>query len=211
MPQNAQPHEAQLAAEQAALHLAAIVENSDDAILTKDLDGIITSWNRGAERLFGYNPTEIIGKPVTTLIPPHKLDEEPNILSRLKAGERIDHYETVRRRKDGSLVDISLTVSPLRNSQGVVIGKYGALKLPNGRVTVRATAELTGEQARVAVEWKETGSEIASAKPERKGFGTRVIEAAVNAERNHSTQMSFEPTGLLCRFNFTAARSDVSL
>jgi PAS domain S-box-containing protein len=122
MPQNAQPHAAPLAAEQAALHLAAIVENSDDAILTKDLDGIIISWNRGAERLFGYSPTEIIGKPVTTLIPPHKLDEEPTILARLKAGERIDHYETIRKRKDGSLVDISLTVSPLRNSQGIIIG-----------------------------------------------------------------------------------------
>jgi PAS domain S-box-containing protein len=111
----------QLASEEAALHLAAIIQNSDDAILSKNLKGTITSWNT-AERLFGYSAAEIVGKPVTTLIPPDRLDEEPSILSRLKAGERIDHYETVRRRKDGSLVDISLTVSPLRNSQGVIIG-----------------------------------------------------------------------------------------
>jgi len=108
--------------EQSAQHLAAIVECSDDAIVSKDLDGIITSWNHGAERLFGYTAEEAIGKPVTLLIPPDREDEEPEILSRIRRGEKIDHYETIRRRKDGSLVDISLTVSPLRDPVGKIVG-----------------------------------------------------------------------------------------
>ena len=102
--------------------LAAIVENSDDAIISKDLDGVIRSWNRGAEALFGYTATEVIGRPVTILIPRERIDEEPNILARIRRGERIDHYETVRRRKDGSLVDISLSVSPIVGEQGTVVG-----------------------------------------------------------------------------------------
>jgi PAS domain S-box-containing protein len=102
--------------------LAAIVESSDDAIIGKDLNGVITSWNRGAERLFGYAASEAIGRPVTMLIPPERIDEEPAILSRLRRGERIDHYETVRRRKDGTLVDISLTVSPIADASGRIVG-----------------------------------------------------------------------------------------
>ena len=101
--------------------LAAIVELSEDAMVTKDLDGIITSWNAGAERLFGYTAAEAIGQPVKILIPSEREDEEPAILKRIRSGERIDHYETVRRRKDGSLIDISLTVSPLRDAAGNVI------------------------------------------------------------------------------------------
>jgi PAS domain S-box-containing protein len=102
--------------------LAAIVASSDDAIISKNLDGVITSWNAGAERLFGYTPGEAIGKPITLLIPEQLQDEEPSILARIRRGERIEHYETVRQRKDGTLVDISLTVSPLKNRQGVVVG-----------------------------------------------------------------------------------------
>jgi PAS domain S-box-containing protein len=109
-------------AELAALRLASIVESSDDAILSKDLDGTITSWNGGATRLFGYAPDEILGKPVTVLIPDDRLHEEPGIIERIRRGERIDHYETVRRRKDGTLVEISLTVSPLKDTDGRVIG-----------------------------------------------------------------------------------------
>jgi PAS domain S-box-containing protein len=105
-----------------AQRLASIVESSDDAIVSKDLNGIITSWNRGAERLFGYTPEEVLGKPVTTLIPPDRMDEEPEILERVRRGERVDHYDTVRRRKDGSLIDISLTVSPVKDSDGRIIG-----------------------------------------------------------------------------------------
>jgi len=108
--------------ELAGNRLMAIVESSEDAILTKDLDGIITSWNHGATELFGYAAEEAIGKPVTILIPPDRLNEEPSILARIRAGERIEHYETVRRRKDGALVDISLSVSPLKDGDGTIIG-----------------------------------------------------------------------------------------
>ena len=102
-------------------HLAAIVEFSDDAIISKDTNGTILTWNQGAERLFGYRAEEIIGKKITTIVPEHLLDEEPQILRRIRNGERIDHYETVRRRKDGTLVDISLTVSPMRNAKGEIV------------------------------------------------------------------------------------------
>jgi PAS domain S-box-containing protein len=102
--------------------LSAIIDSAEDAIVTKTLDGIITSWNKGAERIFGYTAKEVIGKPVTILIPADHQDEEPSILARLRAGERIEHYETVRVRKDGTLVDISLTVSPIRGPDGRIIG-----------------------------------------------------------------------------------------
>ena len=109
-------------ADEAAQRYAAIVEFSDDAILAKDLNGTIINWNRGAERLFGYTAEEAIGKPVMMLIPVERHDEEPEILSRIRRGERIDHYETVRRRKDGSLIEISLSVSPITTRDGRIIG-----------------------------------------------------------------------------------------
>ena len=109
-------------AEAANSRLAAIVEFSDDAIVMKDLDGIITNWNAGAQRIFGYSAEEAIGKPVTILIPLDHQSEEPKILERIRSGERIDHYETIRIRKDGRLIDISLTVSPVKNSLGTIIG-----------------------------------------------------------------------------------------
>jgi PAS domain S-box-containing protein len=108
--------------EQARLLLAAIVESSDDAIIAKNLDGIITSWNAAATRLFGYEPEEMIGQSVLKLIPPELQDDEPEILRKLRAGERIDHYETHRVGKDGSRLDVSLTISPIRNAEGQVIG-----------------------------------------------------------------------------------------
>jgi PAS domain S-box-containing protein len=101
---------------------ASIVENSDDSIITKDLDGIIKSWNKAAERVFGYTAEEAVGQPITILIPLERLDEEPTILERIRRGERTDHYETIRQRKDGSLIDISLTVSPVKNAQGEIVG-----------------------------------------------------------------------------------------
>ena len=102
--------------------LAAVIESADDAIISKTLDGIITSWNEGARRIFGYEADEVIGKSVTILIPEGHLDEEPAILARLRAGQRIEHYETVRVRKDGRLIDISLTVSPIRGPEGKIVG-----------------------------------------------------------------------------------------
>jgi PAS domain S-box-containing protein len=105
-----------------AQRLAAIVSSSDDGIISKDLNGVITSWNAGAGRIFGYAADEIIGKPVTVLIPRDRHDEEPGILGRILRGERIDHYETIRQRKDGTRIDISLTVSPIRNAEGKITG-----------------------------------------------------------------------------------------
>lgn len=112
-----------LQTERAALLLSAIVDSSDDAIISKDLNGIITSWNSSAERLFGYTAAEAVGHPVATLlIPGDRQQEEPEILSRLRRGERVDHFETKRRRKDGTLLDISLTISPIRDRRGIIIG-----------------------------------------------------------------------------------------
>ena len=113
---------AQIEAEAAASSLSAIVDSSDDAIISKDLNGTITSWNKGAERLFGYTAEELIGKSITLLIPPDRQNEEPEILARLRKGERVDHFETLRRRKDGTLLDISLTISPVKNASGQIIG-----------------------------------------------------------------------------------------
>jgi sigma-B regulation protein RsbU (phosphoserine phosphatase) len=131
-------------AEEYAQRLATIVEFSDDAIISKDLNAVITSWNRGAEHLFGYTAEEAIGKPITILIPPDRQDEEPEILERIRRGQQVDHYETVRRRKDGSLVDISLTASPVKNAQGKIIG---ASKIARD-ITVRRQAEEQAARAR---------------------------------------------------------------
>jgi two-component system, chemotaxis family, CheB/CheR fusion protein len=109
-------------AEMARARLAAVVESSDDAIVAIDLDGVIASWNQGAERLFGYTTQEAIGQPLTMLIPPERFGVEESILQRLRRGEHLEHFETVRQRKDGSAVAISLTVSPITNTQGEVIG-----------------------------------------------------------------------------------------
>jgi PAS domain S-box-containing protein len=107
---------------EAGAWLAAIVENSEDAILSKTLDGIIMSWNAGAEKLFGYTAEEAIGQPITLIIPEDRRHEEDEIIRRLRQGKRVDHFETVRRRKDGKLVDIALTVSPVRDEAGNVLG-----------------------------------------------------------------------------------------
>src|ERR1700733_5399183 len=102
--------------------LAAIVASSDDAIISKNLDGIITSWNKSAERIFGYTPEEAIGQHITLIIPAERHTEESDILARLRRGERVDHFHTIRRRKDGSLLEVSLTISPVRDLAGRVIG-----------------------------------------------------------------------------------------
>jgi PAS domain S-box-containing protein len=101
---------------------AAIVESSEDAIVSKNLDGIIADWNQGAERIFGYTSEEAIGQPIKILIPEDRQSEEHEILTRIRRGERIDHFETVRQRKDGSLIVVSLTVSPVKNAEGKIVG-----------------------------------------------------------------------------------------
>jgi PAS domain S-box-containing protein len=124
-------------AEQATLLLAAIVESSHDAIVSKSLNGVITSWNKGAERLFGYAAEEAVGQNITLIIPPERRDEERTIVEQLTRGERVDHFETVRMRKDGSLLDVSLTISPMKDASGRVVG---ASKLARD-ITERKRAE----------------------------------------------------------------------
>jgi len=109
-------------AEEAHLHLAAIVSSSDDAILSKDLDGMITSWNAAAEHMYGYSAQDIVGQPVTLLFPPDRQSEFSDIMERIHRGERVDHYETTRMHKDGSLLSVSVTVSPIKDSSGTIIG-----------------------------------------------------------------------------------------
>jgi PAS domain S-box-containing protein len=109
-------------AQETADRLAAIVRSSDDAIVSKDLNGIVVTWNDGATRLFGYSAAEMIGRSITLIIPEDRQDEEPRVLERIRAGKHVDHYETVRQRKDGSLLDVSLTVSPLRDASGLIVG-----------------------------------------------------------------------------------------
>ncbi|MBV8361183.1 MAG: PAS domain S-box protein [Deltaproteobacteria bacterium] len=106
----------------AAVFLAAIIDSSDDAIVSKTLDGVITSWNRGAEQMFGYSAAEAIGQHITLIIPPERHPEEDDVLAQLRRGEKIDHFETVRQTKDGRKLDISLTVSPIKDAQGRIIG-----------------------------------------------------------------------------------------
>jgi PAS domain S-box-containing protein len=118
----AQLHRRQRNLEEVNRTLAAVVEFSDDAIISKDLNGVIATFNHGAERLFGYTAEEVVGKSVTILIPPDRQHEEPEILARIRRGEPLEHYETVRRCKNGTLVDISLTVSPVKNDRGTIIG-----------------------------------------------------------------------------------------
>jgi PAS domain S-box-containing protein len=313
--------------------LAAIVEFSHDAIVSKDLNGIITSWNSGAMRLFGYAAEEIVGKPVTMLIPSDRLDEEAHILGLIRRGERIESYETVRQRKDGSLIEISLTVSPIKNAQGRVVGaskiarditelqrarkqqalllgemkhrvknllvvmdalgrnaipksetaveaffvefmgrmrallsageivvssssrqadlrevaeitlrpftdtnntpqisingpalllsentagglalafhelatnalKYGALKTPDGRIEIGwSVARAGSNEQMVNIVWKEHLCHVVS-EPTGRGFGTRLIKAAVTSEQKGKTSLQFEPDGLKCVFEF---------
>jgi PAS domain S-box-containing protein len=130
-------------AEQATRLLAAIVESSHDAIVSKSLNGVITSWNKGAEQLFGYAAEEAVGQNITLIIPPERRDEERTIVEQLTRGERIDHFETVRKRKDGSLIDVSLTISPMKDASGRVVG---ASKLARD-ITERKRAEEALRQA----------------------------------------------------------------
>ena len=104
--------------ERDAIRLAAIVEYSDDAIVSKNLDGVVQTWNKAAERLFGYTAEEVIGRSITIIIPSDRIAEEDLVLSRIRAGQTVEHYETVRRAKDGRLIDVSLTVSPIRLPNG---------------------------------------------------------------------------------------------
>jgi len=167
--------EARLRGMHAALQLAAIVESSDDAIVSKDLNGVVTSWNKGAERLFGYTAAEMIGTPISILIPEDRQDEEPQILRRIRSGERIEHYETIRRRKDGELRDISLTVSPMRDDTGRVVG---ASKIARD-VTEQKAAELKLQESERKLQELLAAIPAAIYTTDAKGHITYFNEAAV--------------------------------
>ena len=143
--------------------LSALIESADDAIISKTLDGIITSWNQGAQRIFGYTAEEVIGKPITILIPPGHVDEEPTILARLRAGERIEHYETVRVAKDGHYIDVSLTVSPIILPDGQIVG---ASKIARD-ITEQRQARQALDEAYAVAKRAQSEAEAAAAEKER--------------------------------------------
>lgn len=139
--------------------LAAVVDSSDDAIVSKTLDGVITTWNSGAEKIFGYSESEVIGKPITILIPSERLQEETEIIARLKKGERVAHFETVRQSKSGALLDVSLTISPIYDSKGKIIG---ASKIARDITEKKRTENALREERRVLEILNETGAIVAS-------------------------------------------------
>ena len=134
-------------AEEARSVLAAIVDSADDAIVGKTLGGIVTSWNQGAERLYGYRAEEMLGQPITRVVPPDRANEPLGILERIKAGEGIQHYETLRWRKDGTMLDVSMTVSPIRDPQGRIIGASAVAR----DITARKQAEQALREAQAAL------------------------------------------------------------
>ncbi len=136
-------------AEAAAAHLAAIVTSAEDAIASKTLDGIVTSWNASAERMFGYTADEMIGQPITRLFPPDRLDEEDLILARIRAGLGVEHFETTRVSKDGRLLDVSLTISPVRDSKGTIVGASKIVRDITERKRIEAAVRETEEKVRV--------------------------------------------------------------
>ena len=155
----------QIHAQEVQRRLAAIVEASDDAIISKDLNGLVTSWNRGAERLFGYQAEEIIGRPITTLFPPDRLHEEVLILERMKRGESIERLESVRLAKDGRRLDISLTLSPMRDEHGTIVGVSKIAHDITERKCMEDALRMTQfsiDRASDAVLWMDSGSHILS-------------------------------------------------
>ena len=154
-------------AEAAQARLAAIVESSDDAIVGKTLEGIIQFWNAGAERVFGYTAAEAIGQPITLIVPPERLAEERQILARLRNGERVEHFETIRLTKDGRRIDISLTVSPIRDQEGHIIGASKVARDISHQREAEKRLRLSEERRRLALD--------------AAGLGTWNIDAATNA------------------------------
>jgi PAS domain S-box-containing protein len=181
--------------------LAAIVDSSDDAIVSKTLEGVITSWNRGAERLFGYSAAEAIGQHISLIIPAERRAEEDHVLAQLRRGERIDHFETVRRAKDGRQVHISLTVSPVRDAHGTVIGASKVARDITGRIhaeealrrvheeleeRVRArTAELSSANESLRVEMAERNR----VEQERAQLLTRLVLAQEDERRRIAREL----------------------
>jgi PAS domain S-box-containing protein len=204
-----------LARDRATQHYAAIVESSDDAILSKDLDGVITSWNQGAQRLFGYTAEEAVGRSVTILIPADRHNEEPMILERIGRCERIDHYETIRQRKDGNLLDISLTVSPIKKEKGEVVG---ASKIARD-ITAHALTLSHGPRdmaGRIQIHDADHGETLVVIRTERggpetvqptsnNGFGELLIRSTI-ACLGGEIFRDWQPEGLVIRLSIPRAR-----
>jgi PAS domain S-box-containing protein len=140
------------------LHLAAIVQSSEDAIISKTLDGIVTSGNPGAEKLFGYTAEEMIGQPILKILPPDRLNEEPSILERIRKGESVEHFYTIRQTKQGKLVDISLTISPIKDAQGRIIGASKIARNVTSNIIARRKLVESEERLRMALEATQLGT-----------------------------------------------------
>jgi len=163
--------------------LAAIVESSDDAIVGKTLDSVIRSWNSGARRIFGYDSAEIVGKPIYTLIPPELHHEETEIIARLLRGERVDHYETVRVRKDGARIDVSLSVSPIRNESGQIIGAAKVARdVTEAKRLQRAEQELLEQLQELTTELEQQVEEAQSLQEEVEQANNELVSSLADAE-----------------------------
>jgi PAS domain S-box-containing protein len=149
---------AQKIAEKDSAWLAAIIESSEDAVVSKTLEGIVTSWNPGAEKLFGYTASEMIGQPIAKLFPPDRLNEEPEILRRIQMGQRVSHFETKRVTKKGELIDISLAISPIKNSHGVIIGASKIARDITAQKKLSKALSNEEQNTRLAVEAAELGT-----------------------------------------------------
>jgi PAS domain S-box-containing protein len=186
--------------------LAAIVGSSDDAIVSKNLDGVITSWNKGAERIFGYTAQEAIGKNITLIIPPDRLDEEANILRSLRRGERVDHFETIRMRKDGTLFDISVTISPVKDAAGKIVGaskvardiserKRAVEALQRSEESLRALSEELDVQVRArTTELEEKNADVLRQAEQLRQISWQLLRAQ-DEERRHIARELHDSAG----------------
>jgi PAS domain S-box-containing protein len=191
-------------AERGAARLAAIVESSDDAIVAKDLNGIVTSWNRAAERMFGYTADEAIGQSIRFIIPESHLDEEDTILSRIRRGESVQHFETIRCRKDRVCLPISVTVSPIRDRTGAIIGASKIARDISDRKRAEALAERTRREAEFVARMAEVLSGPLDYEARLKGL----VELAVPAMADWAALDIVEPDGRMRRIAVAHAGSD---